>query len=145
MDELDKKFIFLQVDQAIYTKVLNAMFKMEAEGFKIFKKVIPCLGGFHIGICLLRTIHEQFNKCGIIELLSAAGLGGKGTIKGNLKEENVKEGILLHKKPLEASLRHKVAYIQNQCPDESEDAVLISLLHKLQTIMTHETVDPMIH
>ena len=58
MDELDKKFIFLQVDQAIYTKVLNAMFKMEAEGFEIFKKVIPCLGCFHIGICMLRTIQR---------------------------------------------------------------------------------------
>ena len=35
------------------------------------------MGGFHISICMLRTIYEQFNKCGIIELLSAAGLGGK--------------------------------------------------------------------
>ena len=77
MKELDKNFIFLEVDQAIYTKVLDAMFKMEAEGFEIFKMVIPRMGGFHIGICMLRTIYEQFNKCGIVELLSGAGLGGK--------------------------------------------------------------------
>ena len=121
------------------------MFEMEAEGSEIFKKVVPCMGGFHIGICMLRTIYEQFNKYDIIELLFAAGLGRKGTTKRNLKEEDLKEGIPLHKKIFEALLRHKVAYIQNQCPDESEDAVFTSLLDQLQTIITHETVDPMIH
>ena len=121
------------------------MFKMETERFEIFKKVIPCMGGFHIGICMLRTIYEQFNKCGIIELLSAAGLVGKGTIKRNLKGGDKKEGILLHKKLFEALLRHKVAYIQNQCPDESKDTVFTSLLDKLQTIITYETVDSIIH
>ena len=145
MNELDIKFIFLEVDQATYTKVLNAMFKMEAKGFEIFKKVIPRMGGFHIGICMLRTIYEQFNRCGIIELLSAADLEGKVTIKRNLKGVGVKERILLHKKLFEALLRHEVAYIQNQCLDESEDAVFTSLLDKLQTIITYETVDSMIH
>ena len=72
-------------------------------------------------------------------------LAGKGTIKINLKGGDEKEGILLHKKLFEAFLRHKVAYIQNQCPDELEDAIFISLLDKLQTTITHETVDPLIH
>ena len=44
MSKLDIKFIFLEVDQPIYTKVLDAMFKMEAEGSEIFKKVIPRMG-----------------------------------------------------------------------------------------------------
>ena len=57
------------------------MFKMEAGGFEIFKKVIQRMGSFHIGICMLRTIYKQFNKCGIIKLLSAAGLGGKVPLK----------------------------------------------------------------
>ena len=69
---------------------------------------------------MLRTICEQFNKCGIIVLLSAKGLGEKGTIKTNLKWGDVKEGILLHKKLFKASLRHKVANVQNQCSDVSE-------------------------
>ena len=51
-------------------------------------------------MCMLRTIYEQFNKCGIIELLSAAGLGRKGTVKTNLKGGDVKEEIMLHKKTL---------------------------------------------
>ena len=145
MNELDIKFIFLELDQSIYTKVLDVMFKMEAEGSETFKKVIPRMGGFHIGICMLRTIYEQLNKCDIIELLSAADLGGKGTIERNVKGGDVKEGILPHKKLFEALLRDKITYIQNQCPDESEDAVFTSIFDKLKTITTHEAVDSMIH
>ena len=105
MIELDEKFIYLEVDQAIYTKwehlVLDAIFKKEAEVFEIPKKVTPLMGGFQVGICMLRIIHEQFNKCGIIELLSAAWLDGKNTLKRNLKGRDVKEVILLHKKLFE--------------------------------------------
>ena len=77
MDESDIKFIFLEVDEAVHEKVLDAMFNMEAEGFEIFKKVMPRISWFHIGICMLMTIYEQLNKYGIIELLSAAGLAKK--------------------------------------------------------------------
>lgn len=56
INKLDIKFRFLEVDQTTYTKVLNASFKMEVEGFEIFKKVIPRMGGFHSSICMLRTI-----------------------------------------------------------------------------------------
>ena len=56
MNKLDIKFIFSEVDKTIYTKVLDAMFKMEAEGFEIFKIFIRRIGDFHIGICMLRTI-----------------------------------------------------------------------------------------
>ena len=49
-------------------------------------------------------------------------------IKRNLKGGDVKDGILLHKKLFETLLRHKVTYLQNQCPDESEDAFLLLFL-----------------
>lgn len=68
-----------------------------------------------------------------------------GTIKRNLERGDVKEGILPHKKLFETFLRHKVAYIQNWCPDESEDVVFTCLFDKLQIIITYETVDSMIH
>ena len=45
MNELKTNIIFLAVDQAIYTKVLDAMFKQE-EGLEIFKKIIPRMGAF---------------------------------------------------------------------------------------------------
>ena len=41
MDELGNKFIFMEVDQTIYHKVLDAMFRTEKEGTAIFDKVIP--------------------------------------------------------------------------------------------------------
>ena len=36
MTELDLKNIILEVDQAIYTKILDAMFRMELDGSMIF-------------------------------------------------------------------------------------------------------------
>ena len=125
-----KVILFLEVDQVIYTKVHDAMFKMEAKGYEIFEKVIPLMGGFYIGIWMLRTIYEQFNKCGVTELLYAVGLGEKGTITRNVKGGDIKEGILVHNNFLQALLRH---ITDNQA------------LHKLQTIITHEIIDSMIH
>ena len=125
-----KVILFLEVDQVIYTKVHDAMFKMEAKGYEIFEKVIPLMGGFYIGIWMLRTIYEQFNKCGVTELLYAEGLGEKDTITRNVKGGDIKEGILLHNNFLQALLRH---ITDNQA------------LHKLQTIITHEIIDSMIH
>ena len=77
------------------------MFKMEGE--EIFKTVIPRMGGFHICACL-----EQFS------LISAAGLGGMGTIKKYLGGGDVKEGVNLHKKLFEALTRSKIEYIEGQ-------------------------------
>ena len=51
---------------------------------------------------MLRTIYEQFNKCGVTELLYAVGLGEKGTITRNVKGGDIKEGILLHNNFLQA-------------------------------------------
>ena len=125
-----KVILFLEVDQVIYTKVHDAMFKMEAKGYEIFEKVIPLMGGFYIGIWMLRTIYEQFNKCGVTELLYVVRLGEKGTITRNVKGGDIKEGILLHNNFLQALLRH----ITDNQP-----------LHKLQTVITHEIIHSMIH
>ena len=81
MDKLGNKFIFMEVDQAIYHKILDAMFRMEKEGTAKFGKVIPGMGRFHVVLCMTRTIYSRFKQAGIVELLSSAGLGGKGTIK----------------------------------------------------------------
>ena len=65
MTELNLKNIILEVDQAIYTKILDAMFRMELDGSMIFDKIIPRMGGFHIVICMLKTIFSRFKDSGI--------------------------------------------------------------------------------
>ena len=81
MDELGNKFILMEVDQAIYHKVLDAIFRMAKEGTAIFDKVISRMSEFHITLCMIRTIYNRFKYAGIVQHLSSAGLGGKGTIK----------------------------------------------------------------
>ena len=39
MTKLNLKNIILEVDQAIYTKILDAMFRMELDGSMIFDKL----------------------------------------------------------------------------------------------------------
>ena len=50
MDELPNKFIFMEVDQAILHKVLDAEWKRKE------LQVSPRMGGFHIVLCMIRTI-----------------------------------------------------------------------------------------
>ena len=40
MTELNLKNIILEIDRAIYTKILDAMFRMELDGSMIFDKII---------------------------------------------------------------------------------------------------------
>ena len=64
------------------------------------------MSGFCIILCMLRTIYSCFKHAGIVELLSSAGLGDKGTIKKALKGGDTKEAIYLYKLLLEAILRY---------------------------------------
>ena len=66
MTELNLKYIILEVDQAIYTKRLHAMFRMELDGSMIFDKIIPRMGGFHIVICMLKKIFSRLKDSVII-------------------------------------------------------------------------------
>ena len=121
--ELGIDFIFIEADQAIYTKVLDVMFFLKGKGEDLFPTIIPRMGGFHIGMSMLRTIYTVFKGCGIIQLLSSAGLGGLGSIKKALTGGDVKEGINLHKKLFEAFLRSKLEFLGYDSIAASEEAL----------------------
>ena len=104
MNELDLSFIFLECDQAIYTKVLQILFMKERENKSLYSRIVLRMGGFHVVLCMLRTIYSRFNGCGLVELLSEVGLGGEGTIKKALKGGDVKEGVRFYKLLFEAIL-----------------------------------------
>ena len=74
------------------------MLSLNDKGGDLFPTIIPRMGGFHIGMCMLHTIYSLFKRCGTLQLLSSAGLGELGTVKKALTSGDVKEGINLHKK-----------------------------------------------
>ena len=51
------------------------------------------MGGFHIAICMLRTIYCVYSKTGFVQILAKAGLGRNGSLKRTLKGADVNEGI----------------------------------------------------
>ena len=105
------------------------MFKLENENNKIFDKLIVRIGGFHIIICLLRTIYSCFRNTGLVELLSRVGLEGKVTIQNALKSGDAKYDIYLHKLSFEAIARRKTHHAVKT------DEVFSEKIYKVRILM----------
>ena len=76
MKQLETKLIFIDADQAIYTKILDVIISLKDKGEDLFPTIISRMGGFHISMCMLHTICGLVKRCGMLQLLSSAGLGG---------------------------------------------------------------------
>ena len=147
MKELHLSYIFLEVDQAIYNKVLQVMFKCENEGRQDFDNVIVRMGGFHVIICMLRTIYSRFKGSGIVELLSEAGVGAEGTIKAAMKGSNVKQGADTEKtreqqRQLHAQNTSKGTFFTVE--DPAEDSTLDEAIEATCNNMTETNVNKVI-
>ena len=59
----------------------------------VFRRILFRMGGFHIAICMLRTIYCVYSKTGFVQILAKAGLGRNGSLKRTLKGADVNEGI----------------------------------------------------
>ena len=113
MKELELGFIYLEVDQAIYTKILQLKFQLHKQGGYEYANIIVRMGGFHVTICLMRSIYSRLLGFGFVELLAqVGGLGGAGTIENALKGGDVKLGIRLYKLLFEALYRVKINYVK---------------------------------
>ena len=92
----------------IYCKLLDVMFEISEDGYEVFSKVIQRIGGFHVAMCILKTIFSGFKDSGIITLFVYSGISGEGTVKHALKSGDVKFGIHLHKWIFEATIRTNI-------------------------------------
>ena len=64
--ELGLSYIFLEVDLAIYAKILDVTFQFQNENNKMFDKIIGRMGAFYIMICLLHSIYSCFRNTGLV-------------------------------------------------------------------------------
>ena len=78
------------------------------------------MGGFHIALCLLKTIYSCFYDSGIAELLVEAGVGSEGSIRSLMKGLDVKFGIRCYIILFEAILRTKIEFIMENVAEFSE-------------------------
>ena len=62
--ELKLKYNILKVDQAIYSKIIDATFRTKDDELIIIDKIIPRMGGFHMVSCMLRTMYGGFKDSG---------------------------------------------------------------------------------
>ena len=139
MKQLELGYIYLEVDQAIYTKILQVKFQLYRNSGDVYKRVIVEMGGFHIVICLMRSIASRFRGFGFIELLSeVGGLGGAGTIESALKGGDVKIGIRLYKLLFEALYRIKLKSIENAESESQEQ--LWALVEDSRKSLTYDSI-----
>ena len=117
--ELQLEYIFLEVNQAIYNKVLQVLFNQKTRDPSFYNKLVVRMGGFHIVLCLLKTIYRRFYDSGIVELLEA-GVGSDGSIRSAMKGSDVKFGIRCYKILFEAILRTKTEFIMENVAEFSE-------------------------
>ena len=115
---LNLKYIFLEVDQAIFNEVLQVLFAFQEKKTRKFDKIIVCMGGFHVILCLLKTIYSHFKDSGIIELLVEAAVGTEGTIRSG--GGDVKLGICYYKILSEVFLRSKIQFFETSTQESVE-------------------------
>ena len=73
------------------------MFKLERENKDLHGRIVLRMGGFHVLMCMLKTIYSRFKECGFVKLLAEVVIGGEGTIKEALNGGDVKGGVRLYK------------------------------------------------
>ena len=78
------------------------------------------MGGFHIVLCLLKTIYSRFYDSGIAKLLVEAGFGSEGSIRSAMTGSDVKFEIRCYKILFEAILRTRIEFIMENVAEFSE-------------------------
>ena len=120
MNYLNLNYISLEVDQAIFNKTFKVLFAFQEKENGKFDKIIVRIGGFHVILCLLRTIHSRFKDSGIIELLVEAAVGTEGTIRSALRGGDIKLGIRYYNILFEAFLRSKTQFLETSTQESFE-------------------------
>ena len=128
----------------IYHKVLDVMFQLPDK----FQNVIVKMGGFHIVLCMMRSIYSRFREFGLVHLLSSVGgLGGQGTIESALKGGNVKTGITLYKLLFEAFYRIKIRSFEelSLASESNELNLLRELVNRVKCHVNYMGLDELVN
>ena len=120
INNLNLSYIFLEVEQAIFNKVLQILFAFQEKESTKFDKIIVRMGGCHVILCLLRIIYSRFKDSVIIELLVEAAVGIEGTIRSALRGGDAKLGIRCYKILFEAFLRSKIQFLETSTEESVE-------------------------
>ena len=104
LQELNTKNMFIEVDQAIYAKVLDSTFKMNVNYLTLFQNFSQEYQVFTL------QMYYYFENSGFINSLFYSGCRREGTIINALTGGEVKHGIQLYKFMCEAIFCNKLPY-----------------------------------
>ena len=81
------------VDQAIYAKALEVVWKQKEE----FRSVVLRMGSFHIICTFLSVLGKRFGESGLQDLLIESRLVGSGSVNGVLRGKHYNRALRTHK------------------------------------------------
>ena len=113
-----------------------------------FQNVIVKMGGFHIVLCMMRSIYSRFRGFGLVDLLSSVGgRGGPGTIESALKGGNVKTGIRLYKLLFETFYRIKIRPFEelSLASESNESNLLRELVNRVKCHVNFMGLDELVN
>ena len=97
-DELKLKYDVVAVDQAIYAKAVEIMWKHR----DLFTDIVRRLGAFHTISCLLPVIWNWFSPAGLRDVIIESGIIEEGSVDGILTGKACNWTVRFHKLMYEA-------------------------------------------
>ena len=130
-DQLSQEDAIIVVDQAIYAKVMEIIWKNPQE----FNRLIPRLGAFHTCCTFLAVIGKRFAESGLNDLLIESEVCAAGSLRGVMEGRHYNRAVRIHKIVLEALLRIRLSSFQTWLQESNmtvDDASLCELIQLIR-------------
>ena len=102
-DQLRQQDVVVVVDQAIYAKAKDVVWSRPQE----FKRIVLCMGAFHICCNFLGVISKRFADGGLSDILVESGTVALGSLTGVLSGHHYNRAVRAHKLMFESLLHLK--------------------------------------
>ena len=137
---LGQQDVVVVVDQAVYAKAVEILWKKPAE----FRSVVLRMGSFHMALAILATIGKRFGGSGWSDLVVEAGVLAPGSVAQVVAGKHYNRGLRVHKLVMEALLRFQLQAFGKWCEgkDLQVDLENVSkLLNDIRLVLACKTSD----
>lgn len=114
--QLQQDHCIITLDQAVYAKAIEIVWKKEAE----FKNIVLRMGAFHICTMFLAVLGNRFGDAGLTDLLVESEIIGPSAVKAVMSGKHYNRAVRAHKIAFEAFSRLNWQAFEAVWDDEQE-------------------------
>ena len=137
-NQLGQPEIVVVLDQAIYAKAVEIMWKQPQE----FSRIVLRMGAFHIACTFMSVIGKRFADAGLLTLCVESGIVGAGAVNQALDGKMYNRAVRLHKVLFEAFSRRLWESFEERYGEASmfQDPELFTCLSVSRLCCSHSSV-----